>query len=105
MQWHLCDFGSLCSTLRAALHSLAWSTRRGEAEIRNTDMQHVWPCSPAKDVRRMSDFGCENAQAIYAAPNVFTTMEEGASKRCDWQPSRGYPSGLLGPSCHLFARK
>ena len=53
----------------------------------------------------MSDFGCENAAAIAAAPNVFTTMEEIASKRCDWQPSRGYPAGLLGPSCHLFARK
>lgn len=53
----------------------------------------------------MSDFGCENAAAIAAAPNVFTTMEEVASKHCNWQPSRDYPSGLLGPSCHLFARK
>ena len=54
---------------------------------------------------RMSDFGCENAQAIASAPNVFTTMGEMATKRCNWQPSRGYPHGLLGPSCHLFARK
>ena len=53
----------------------------------------------------MSDFGCENAQAIASAPNVFTTMGEMATKRCNWQPSRGYPHGLLGPSCHLFARK
>ena len=54
---------------------------------------------------RMSDFGCENAQAIASAPSVFTTMGEMATKRCNWQPSRGYPHGLLGPSCHLFARK
>ena len=58
-----------------------------------------------KDACRMSDFGCENAQAIASAPNVFTTMGEMATKRCNWQPSRGYPHGLLGPSCHLFARK
>ena len=58
-----------------------------------------------QDACRMSDFGCENAQAIASAPNVFTTMGEMATKRCNWQPSRGYPQGLLGPSCHLFARK
>ena len=58
-----------------------------------------------KGACRMSDFGCENAQAIASAPNVFTTMGEMATKRCNWQPSRGYPHGLLGPSCHLFARK
>jgi hypothetical protein len=53
----------------------------------------------------MSDFGCENAAAIAAAPNVFTSMGDMARKRCDWRPHEGYPAGLLGPSCHLFARK
>ncbi|CAL8470673.1 g10215 [Coccomyxa elongata] len=54
---------------------------------------------------RMSDFGCENAAAIASAPNILTTMDDLASKRCEWQPKLGYSSGLLGPSCHLFARK
>ena len=54
----------------------------------------------------MSDFGCENAAAIAAAPNVFTSMEDLAVRRCEWRPREGsYPAGLLGPSCHLFARK
>ncbi len=56
-------------------------------------------------LRRMSDFGCENAAAIASAPNILATMDDLATKRCDWQPEAGYPSGLLGPSCHLFARK
>ena len=54
---------------------------------------------------RMSDFGCENAAAIASAPNILTTMDDLATKRCEWRPELGYPSGLLGPSCHLFARK
>ena len=56
-------------------------------------------------LRRMSDFGCENAAAIAAAPNVLASMQDMATKRCDWRPHEAYPSGLLGPSCHLFARK
>lgn len=53
----------------------------------------------------MSDFGCENAAAIDSAPSVLVSMEDVAGLRCDWRPQQGYPSGLLGPSCHLFARK
>ena len=64
----------------------------------------MW-CITRVTLRRMSDFGCENAAAIAAAPNVFTSMEDVARKRCDWRPREGYPAGLLGPSCHLFARK
>ena len=68
-------------------------------------MQHGSEGFPGLSARSMSDFGCENAAAIAAAPNVFTSMDDMARKRCDWRPHEGYPSGLLGPSCHLFARK